>query len=77
MQVGRMTQPIELIIEEPALGSFVWRLLETDANGANPKVLRDAFDPADTYEAALAAGQRALHSEIRRRAPNQAQAQGA
>ena len=68
MQVGRMTQPIELIIEEPALGSFVWRLLETDANGANPKVLRDAFDPADTYEAALAAGQRALQSEIRRRA---------
>jgi len=71
MQVGRMTQPIELIIEEPALGSFVWRLLETDAEGANPKVLRDAFDPADTYEAALAAGQRALYSEIRRRAPSQ------
>jgi hypothetical protein len=63
-----MTQPIELIIEEPALGSYVWRLLETDTNGANPKVLRDAFDPADTYEAALAAGQRALQSEIRRRA---------
>ena len=77
MQVARMTQPIELIIEEPALGSFVWRLLETDANGANPKVLRDAFDPADTYEAALAAGQRALHSEIRRRAPSQARAQSA
>ncbi|MDH6592629.1 hypothetical protein M2165_002518 [Variovorax sp. TBS-050B] len=68
-----MTQPIELIVEEPAVGSYVWRLLETDANGTHPKVLRDAFDPADTYEAALAAGQRALQSEIRRRtAPAQA-----
>lgn len=63
-----MTQPIELIIEEPALGSYVWRLLETDAEGTNPKVLRDAFDAADTYEGALAAGQRALQTEIRRRA---------
>jgi hypothetical protein len=69
-----MTQPIELIVEEPAVGSYVWRLLETDANGGNPKVLRDAFDPADTYEAALAAGQRALQSEIRKRhAPSAAQ----
>ena len=70
-----MTHPIELIIEEPALGSYVWRLLETDTDGANPKVLRDAFDPADTYEAALAAGQRALQSEIRRRAAPAAHAQ--
>ncbi|SDJ60004.1 hypothetical protein [Variovorax sp. OV700] len=62
-----MTHPIELIIEEPALGSYVWRLLETDTEGTNPKVLRDAFDAADTYEAALAAGQRALQTEIRRR----------
>ena len=60
-----MTHPIELIIEEPVPGSFVWRLLETDANGANPTVLRSAFDAADSYEAALASGQRALHSEIR------------
>lgn len=60
-----MTHPIELIIEEPVPGSFVWRLLETDANGAHPTVLRSAFDAADSYEAALASGQRALHSEIR------------
>ncbi len=60
-----MTHPIELIIEEPVPGSFVWRLLETDANGVNPTVLRSAFDAADSYEAALASGQRALHSEIR------------
>ena len=62
-----MTHPIELIIEEPALGSYVWRLLETDTEGAHPKVLRADFDAADSYEAALAAGQRALQTEIRRR----------
>lgn len=57
--------PIELIVDEPTPGSFVWRLLETDADGAHPTVLRSAFDAADSYEVALAAGQRALHSEIR------------
>jgi hypothetical protein len=61
-----MTQPIELIVDEPLPGAFVWRLLETDSGGANAKVLRMAPDPADTYEGALAAGQAALHSEIRR-----------
>jgi hypothetical protein len=60
-----MTHPIELTVEEPAPGSFVWRLLETDADGANRTVLRSAFDAADSYEAALASGQRALRSEIR------------
>lgn len=63
-----MTQPIELLVVEPAPGSYVWRLLLTDDKGANPKVLRMAPDPADTYEEALAAGQAALHSEIRRHA---------
>ncbi len=61
-----MTQPIELLVDEPLPGSFVWRLLQTDAQGDNPKVLRMAPDPSDTYEGALAAGQAALHSEIRR-----------
>ena len=60
-----MTHPIELIVDEPAPGSFVWRLLETDANGANPTVLRSAYDATDSYELALASGQRALQSEIR------------
>lgn len=60
-----MTHPIELTVTESALGSFVWRLLETDANGGHPTVLRTAYDAFDSYELALAAGQRALHSEIR------------
>ena len=63
-----MTQPIELLVEEPVPGSFVWRLLLTDEQGGNLRVLRMAPDPADTYEAALAAGQAALRSEIRRHA---------
>jgi hypothetical protein len=62
-----MTQPIELIVEEPMPGSFVWRLLETDDQGEKPRLLRSAFDPADSYEVALAAGEAALNSEIRRR----------
>lgn len=63
-----MTQPIELLVAEPVPGSYVWRLLLTDEQGANPRVLRMAPDPTDTYEAALAAGQAALRSEIRRHA---------
>jgi len=64
-----MTKPIELIVEEPMPGSFVWRLLETDAKGEHPRVIGSAFDPLDSYEVALAAGQGALNSEIRRRSP--------
>ena len=63
-----MTQPIELLVEEPAPGSFVWRLLLTDDKGGNARVLRVAPDPCDTYEEALASGQVALHGEIRRHA---------
>lgn len=64
-----MTHPIELIIEEPLPGAFVWQLLETDNQGTHPRVLRKAFDAAESYELALSAGQRALQSEIRHRAP--------
>jgi hypothetical protein len=62
-----MTQPIELIVAEPMPGSYVWRLLETDDQGGNARVIRAAFDPLDSYEVALAAGQGALDHEIRRR----------
>jgi hypothetical protein len=65
-----MTNPIELIIEEPLPGAFVWQLLETDDQGTHPRVLRKAFDAAESYELALSAGQRALQSEIRHRAPS-------
>lgn len=65
-----MTHPIELIIEEPLPGAFVWQLLETDDQGTHPRLLRKAFDAAESYELALSAGQRALQSEIRHRAPS-------
>jgi hypothetical protein len=65
-----MTNPIELIIEEPLAGAFVWQLLETDDQGTHPRLLRKAFDAAESYELALSAGQRALQSEIRHRAPS-------
>ena len=64
-----MTHPIELTIVEPLPGAFVWQLLETDDAGAHPRVLRRAYDAAESYELALSAGQRALQSEIRHRVP--------
>lgn len=63
-----MTHPIELIIKEPLPGAFVWQLLETDEQGAHPRLLGKAYDAADSYELALSAGQRALKSAIRDRA---------
>ncbi|RUR65637.1 hypothetical protein EJP67_01045 [Variovorax guangxiensis] len=69
-----MTHPIELTIEEPLPGAFVWQLLETDDQGKRPRVLRKAFEPVESYELALSSGQRALQSEIRHRAPHGASA---
>eukprot|EP01036_Dinobryon_divergens_P052190 gene52190-69825_t len=63
-----MKHPIELTIQEPLPGAYVWQLLETDEKGESPRLLRRAFDAADNYETALSAGQRALRSEIRQRA---------
>jgi hypothetical protein len=61
-----MKNPIKLTIDEPAPGSFVWTLLETDTEGAPQKVLKSAEYGADTYEAALAAGTRVMDAELRR-----------
>jgi len=61
-----MKNPIKLVIDEPAPGSYIWTLLETDAGGAPRKVLRSAEYGADTYEAALAAGTRMMDAEIRK-----------
>lgn len=63
-----MNNPIKLVIDEPAPGSFVWTLLETDTSGAPRKVFKSAEYGADTYEAALAAGTRVLDSEMRKTA---------
>lgn len=60
-----MKNPIKLTVSEPTPGSYVWTLLETDAEGASPLVLRRADDAAETYEMALASGQRALASALR------------
>jgi len=59
--------PIKLTIEEPTPGEFVWKLLQTDTEGTHPLVLRTADDTSGSYELALASGQRALDSEIRKR----------
>jgi hypothetical protein len=61
-----MKNPIKLVIDEPAPGSFLWTLLECDAGGVPHKVVRAAEYGADTYEAALAAGTRMMDAEIRK-----------
>ena len=63
-----MNSSIKLTVDEPLPGQFVWTLLETDRDGGHPLILRSAGDALDSYEAALASGQRALDSEIRSRA---------
>jgi hypothetical protein len=63
-----MNPSIKLMVNEPLPGQFVWTLLETDPEGGHPRVLRGAGDPVDSYEVALASGQRAVDSEIRSRA---------
>lgn len=59
---------IKLTIDEPAPGSFVWTLLQTDESGAPQKVLKSAEYGSDTYEAALAAGTHAIDAELRKSA---------
>lgn len=61
-------QPLQLVVEEPEPGTFVWTLMETDAGGQPVKVVRRAEEPAGTYEAALAAGTRALDAQLHPRA---------
>ena len=60
------TTPIKLTIEEPKPGAFVWKLLQTDTEGTRTLVLCAADDTTESYELALAIGQRALDSEIRK-----------
>lgn len=51
----------KLIVREPAPGSFFWALMESDERGKVLKrELESAEAEADSYEAALAAGTRAL-----------------
>lgn len=63
-----MTTPIKLTVDERLPGQFVWTLLETQADGSRPLICKQSEEPADSYELALASGQRALGSAIRQRA---------
>ena len=65
----RMNQhkPLKLIVDEPSPGSFFWVLVQTGPDGAEKQELKSSHEPADTYEAALAAGTRALNAMVRRR----------
>jgi len=60
--------PLQLIIDEPAPGQFVWTLLEADPDGGHPLILRSAGDPTSTREEALALGEQVMETETRNRA---------
>jgi hypothetical protein len=60
-------KPLKLIVKEPSPGSFFWVLVHTGADGADKQEIKSSHEPADTYEAALAAGTRALNAMIRQR----------
>lgn len=59
-------QPLQLMVQEPQPGAFLWVLMETDAEGSPAKVASRAEDTTSSYEAALAAGTRALNAELHR-----------
>lgn len=71
-QHGRMKhQPLQLLVQEPLPGSFVWMLMETDADGRPVRVARRAEDACASYEAALAAGTRVLSAQLHHAVPAQ------
>ncbi len=55
---------LRLIVDEPAPGSYFWALVESDDRGEAPHEVQSAEAPADSYEAALAAGTRALQRHL-------------
>ena len=55
-------------IDEPAPGQYFWRVIESDARGQQQLILRTADESATSYELALASGQLALKSAMRKEA---------
>ena len=65
-------EPLQLTVQEPQPGAFVWVLMETDAEGRPVRVARRSEDASASYEAALAAGTRALNAQLHRGAQSPA-----
>lgn len=59
-------EPLQLSVEEPQPGDFLWVLMETDAQGRPVRIARRAEATCASYEAALAAGTRALNAHLHR-----------
>lgn len=63
--MGAMTHPsMRHQVQEASPGAFLWTLVETDADGRPTQVARRAEDAFESYEAALAAGTRALNTQL-------------
>ncbi|RYH54827.1 MAG: hypothetical protein EON54_12910 [Alcaligenaceae bacterium] len=52
-----MSQPFELLIDEPVAGHFLWKLVKQTEPGAKPHIVDFATGPLPSRQAALAAGQ--------------------
>ncbi|RYF84303.1 MAG: hypothetical protein EOO29_00070 [Comamonadaceae bacterium] len=62
-------EPLQLSVEERQPGDFLWVLMQTDARGRPERITRRAEAPYASYEAALAAGTRALNAQLHRAEP--------
>lgn len=63
--MAAMTHPsMRLQVQEASPGAFLWTLMETDADGTPTQVARRSEDAFESYEAALAAGTRALNAQL-------------
>lgn len=55
---------LRLIVDEPMPGAYYWALVESDDRGEAPHEVQSAEAASDSYEAALAAGTRALQRRL-------------
>lgn len=55
-----MSQPFELLIDEPVAGHFLWKLVKQIEPGAKPEIVDFATGPLPSRQAALEAGQASL-----------------
>ncbi len=55
---------VKLVVQEPNPGDFVWALMESEEDGSDEHEVQSADAGVDSYEAALAAGTRALKRRL-------------
>lgn len=54
--MNQMSQALELLIEEPVAGQFLWKVLKPIGSGIKPHIVDFAMGPLPSRQAALDAG---------------------